>query len=125
MAHTSHRVSYHTFVLSPGDDEPVQDWQQWTRDVLADLEEQQGKDLHWYAVHHSNTEHEHVHVVLAGAGEDRETGWEEAVKLHPLGITIASITETGYQLMPLRLVRVSPRKESLKIQRTRKKRAKE
>lgn len=83
MEHTSHRVSYHKIVLSPGEDEPVQDWREWTREVMADLEAEQGKDLHWYAVHHSNTDHEHVHVVVAGAGEDIETGREEAVKLYP------------------------------------------
>jgi D-lyxose ketol-isomerase len=83
LEHTSHSVSYHKIVLSPGDDEPVQDWREWTREVMADLEAEQGIDLHWYAVHHSNTEHEHVHLVVAGAGEDRETGHEEAVKLYP------------------------------------------
>lgn len=83
MEHTSGSVSYHTIVLSPGDDEPVQDWREWTREVMADLEAEQGIDLHWYAVHHSNTEHEHVHVVLAGAGEHWDTGHEEAVKLYP------------------------------------------
>ncbi len=83
LEHTSHSVSYHKIVLSPGDDEPVQDWREWTREVMADLEAEQGKDLHWYAVRHSNTEHEHIHLVVAGAGEDRETGHEEAVKLYP------------------------------------------
>ena len=83
MEHTSHSVSYHKIVLSPSDDEPVQDWREWTREVMADLEDGQGKEMHWYAVHHSNTEHEHVHVVIAGAGEDRETGQEVAVKLYP------------------------------------------
>ena len=83
MEHTSGSVSYHKIVLSPGDDEPVQDWREWTREVMADLEAEQGIDLHWYAVHHSNTEHEHVHVVLAGAGEHWDTGHEEAVKLYP------------------------------------------
>jgi type IV secretory pathway VirD2 relaxase len=82
MEHTSHSVSYHQIVLSPGDDEPVQDWREWTREVMADLEEHQGKELYWYAVYHSNTEHEHVHVIVAGAGENRETGEEEAVKLY-------------------------------------------
>ena len=82
MGHTSGSVSYHKIVLSPGDDEPVQDWREWTREVMADLEEEQGIDMHWYAVHHSNTEHEHVHVVIAGAGENWETGLEEAVKLY-------------------------------------------
>ncbi len=83
MEHTSHSISYHKIVLAPGDDEPVQDWREWTREVMADLEDEQGKELHWYAVHHSNTEHEHVHVVVAGAGEDREIGQEVAVKLYP------------------------------------------
>ncbi len=49
---------------------------------MTDLEQNQGKELHWYAVHHSNTEHEHVHVVVAGAGENLEMGREEAVKLY-------------------------------------------
>src|SRR6266700_465930 len=83
MEHTSHSVSYHKIVLSPSDDEQVQDWREWTREVMADLEDGQGKEMHWYAVHHSNTEHEHVHVVVAGAGEDRETGQEVAVRLYP------------------------------------------
>ncbi len=83
MEHTSNSVSYHKIVLSPGEDEPVQDWRDWTREVMADLEVEQGKDLHWYAVHHSNTEHDHIHVVIAGAGENWETGHEEAVKLYP------------------------------------------
>src|SRR6266536_5956493 len=95
MAHTSSSVSYHKIVLSPREDEPVQDWREWTREVMADLEEQQGKDLHWYAVHHSNTEHEHVHVVVAGAGEDRETGREEAVKLYPEDY--AHVRESGHE----------------------------
>ncbi len=82
MEHTSHSVSYHKIVLSPGDDEPVQDWREWTREVMADLEDEQGKDLHWYAVVHQNTDHPHVHVVVAGAGEDHETGQEVPVKLY-------------------------------------------
>lgn len=83
MAHTSQRVSYHQIVLSPAEDEPVLDWQEWTREVMADLEAFQGTALHWYAVHHSNTDHEHVHVVLAGAGEDLETGQPIAITLSP------------------------------------------
>src|SRR5712692_10690156 len=57
MEHTSGSVSYHKIVLSPGDDEPVQDWREWTREVMTDLEDMQSKEMHWYAVHHSNTEH--------------------------------------------------------------------
>jgi hypothetical protein len=82
MEHTSTSVNYHKIVLSPGEDEPVADWRQWTRDVMADLEERQGRDLHWYAVHHANTDNPHVHVVVAGAGENHETGKSEPVKLY-------------------------------------------
>jgi type IV secretory pathway VirD2 relaxase len=81
MEHTSARVSYHQIVLSPAEDEPVWDWRQWTRDVMADLEEAQGKELHWYAAYHQNTDNPHVHVVVAGAGYDWETGERETVKL--------------------------------------------
>lgn len=82
MEHTSSSVNYHKFVLSPSGDEPVEHWREWTREVMRDLEEQQGKELHWYAVHHGNTDNPHVHVVIAGAGEDPETGRTEAVKLY-------------------------------------------
>ena len=94
MEHTSSRVSYHQIILSPGEDEPVQDWREWTREVMADLEDLQNKDLYWYAVHHSNTEHEHVHVVVAGSGEDRETGQEETVKLFPQDYQV--LRESGH-----------------------------
>lgn len=81
MEHTSARVSYHKIVLSPAEDEPILDWRQWTRDVMADLEEVQGKELRWYAAHHENTDHPHIHVVVAGAGYDRETEDKATVKL--------------------------------------------
>jgi hypothetical protein len=48
---------------------------------MADLEEIQQKELHWYAVRHENTAHPHVHVVVAGAGYDWETGEKATVKL--------------------------------------------
>jgi type IV secretory pathway VirD2 relaxase len=82
MDHTSTSVNYHKIVLSPGEDEPVQDWREWTREVMADLEESQGKELHWYAVKHDNTDNPHVHVVLAGSGENYDTGREEPVKMY-------------------------------------------
>jgi len=82
MDHTSTSVNYHKIVLSPGQDEPVQDWREWTREVMADLEEAQGKELHWYAVKHDNTDNPHVHVVLAGSGENHETGKEEPVRMY-------------------------------------------
>ena len=67
--HTSHRAAYHVLVLSPDPDEPVSDLRQWTRDIMHDLAESKGQDLHWYAVQHHNTEHPHVHVVIAGGAE--------------------------------------------------------
>jgi hypothetical protein len=82
MDHTSTSVNYHKMVLSPGQDEPIRDWREWTRDVMKDLEERQGRELHWYAVHHDNTDNPHVHVVIAGAGENRETGKSEPVKMY-------------------------------------------
>jgi hypothetical protein len=48
---------------------------------MADLEEAQGKELRWYAVHHQDTENPHVHVVVAGVGYNWETGEKEMVKL--------------------------------------------
>jgi hypothetical protein len=82
MEHTSTSVNYHKIVLSPSEEEPVQDWREWTRQIMHDLEEAQGKELHWYAVHHHNTEHPHIHVVVAGSGSNHETGREEPVKLY-------------------------------------------
>lgn len=82
MNHTSTSVNYHKIVLSPGVDEPVDDYRQWVRDVMHDVEEHQGKELHWYASYHANTDHPHVHVILAGSGENLETGETEPVKLY-------------------------------------------
>jgi hypothetical protein len=84
MDHASGRDAYyHKVMLSPGPDVPVEDYRQWTRHLMRDLEEKQGKTLHWYAVQHRNTDHYHVHVVIAGAGERFDTGEREAVILRP------------------------------------------
>ncbi len=82
MDHEHRNVAYHKMILSPGGDEPVSDWREWTREMMADLEERQGKHLHWYAVQHNNTDNPHVHVVLAGKGENLETGKTELVKMY-------------------------------------------
>jgi hypothetical protein len=76
-------IYYHRIILSPSQQEPVEDWHAWTRAVMSDLEDQRGLDLHWYAVHHHNTDDPHVHVVLAGTGIDRETGQARSVELSP------------------------------------------
>lgn len=82
MNHTSTSVNYHKLILSPGQDEPVEDYRQWVREVMHDLEERQGKHVHWYASCHANTDHPHVHLILAGSGENLETGDTEPVKLY-------------------------------------------
>jgi hypothetical protein len=82
MSHTSTSVNFHKLVLSPGEDEPVEDWREWTREVMSDLEERKELELHWYAVHHKNTDNPHVHVLLAGAGEQEETEKLKPVKLY-------------------------------------------
>ncbi|HEU5375445.1 MAG TPA: hypothetical protein VFV38_08405 [Ktedonobacteraceae bacterium] len=95
MSHTSPGVSYHKLVLSPADNEPVTDWREWTREVMADLEDHQGKDLHWYAVHHDNTDHGHVHVILAGQGEDRASGQATPIGLYEKRGDFRALIESG------------------------------
>lgn len=74
-------IYYHRLILSPSQEEPVHDFHQWTRDVMQELEREQGKELDWYATVHTNTDNPHVHVVLNGTGQDRETGTAEPVSL--------------------------------------------
>ncbi|GHO89424.1 hypothetical protein [Dictyobacter formicarum] len=81
MAHTSRAVSYHRFVLSPSQEEPILDWMEWTRAVMRDLEHYKGQTLHWYAIHHTNTDDPHIHIVLAGRGEDHQSGQPSPVKM--------------------------------------------
>src|SRR5579883_1704002 len=82
MEHEHRQVSFHKMVLSPGQDEPVEDWREWTREVMSDLEDRKGMDLTWYAVKHDNTDNPHVHVIIAGSGTDRESGEAGVVKMY-------------------------------------------
>jgi hypothetical protein len=75
---------YHKIMISPRQDVPVNDYRAWTRAIMHNLEQKQGKHLHWYAVQHKNTENYHVHIVIAGAGENMETGEREAVIIRPV-----------------------------------------
>jgi hypothetical protein len=85
MTHTSSSVNYHKIVLSPADYEHIDDYRQWTRDVMHDLEEKKGVKLHWYAVvqahERENTNTPHIHLVLAGAGEDTQIGKTKVVRM--------------------------------------------
>ncbi len=76
-------IYFHRMILSPADDEPIADWQGWTRAVMSDLEKRLGKSLNWYATHHQNTAHPHMHIILQGTGIDRETGRAAPVILNP------------------------------------------
>src|ERR1700730_4982696 len=83
MSEPAGDIYYHRLILSPAQDEPVEDWRGWTRAVVGGLGDRLGEDLDWYGVQHHNTDDPHVHVVLSGTGVDRETGREEAVELTP------------------------------------------
>jgi hypothetical protein len=88
MAHTSSRVSYHKIIFSPGEHEHVDDFRQWIREQMHDLEERKGVHLHWYAVVHTHererTNEPHVHLALAGVGEDKLTGEQKIVRMDRL-----------------------------------------
>src|ERR1700736_6669463 len=68
MSHTSSSVNYHKIIFSPGEHERVDDFRQWVREQMHDLEERKGVHLHWYGVVHAHereqTSEPHVHVVL-------------------------------------------------------------
>ncbi|EFH79653.1 relaxase MobL [Ktedonobacter racemifer] len=81
MDHAHYYAAYHKLILSPSENEPVGDWQEWTRAVMRDMEERQSKELRWYAVLHQNTDNPHVHVVIAGKGQSTDTGKESLVKI--------------------------------------------
>ena len=61
---------FYRLVMSPGTEaEPEGDLKSWTRDVMAELEAQQGSQLTWAAYEHAgddaHSSHAHVHVVVA------------------------------------------------------------
>lgn len=88
MAHGSRSVRFHKIVLSPAEYEHIEDFRQWTRDIMRDLEQRKGIRLHWYAIVHNHQREQidtpHVHVVLAGAGEDlkEQTDTLKTVHMH-------------------------------------------
>jgi hypothetical protein len=81
LARAGRRVAYHRLILSPG--RPVEDLEHWTRLVLADLGRHLDQHLQWVAAVHRNTDHPHVHVLLAGMGERRGEGRAVPVILRP------------------------------------------
>src|SRR5215213_6392417 len=65
-AHQGRRYLAHRLMLSPPADRCPQDLRAFTRHVMAALERDKGRALHWVAVEHRNTAHPHVHIVLCG-----------------------------------------------------------
>ncbi len=63
------RYLAHRLMLSPSEDERPEDLRDLTRHTLHELEKARGQRLHWVAVEHRNTEHPHVHILLAGGAE--------------------------------------------------------
>lgn len=57
-------------ILSPEDGAAYEDLRPFTRDVMAKIETDLDTTLDWVAVHHFNTGHPHVHVVVRGVMED-------------------------------------------------------
>ncbi len=79
--HQNGNFLVHRITLSPSDREQPEDLRDMTRYVLAELEKEKGQCLHWVAVEHRNTDHHHVHVMIAGAGERESDGATRSVKL--------------------------------------------
>jgi hypothetical protein len=85
LDHGNATVSNHHIVFSPAEYEHIDDYRQWIRDQMRDLEERKGIALHWYAVVQAhpreNTDTPHVHMVLAGVGEDLQTDKRRMVRM--------------------------------------------
>ncbi len=79
--HQNGNFLVHRITLSPSDRERPEDLKDFTRYVMAQLEESKGQRLHWFAVEHKNTDHHHVHVMIAGTGERESDGATRSVKL--------------------------------------------
>ncbi len=79
--HQNGNFLVHRITLSPSDWERPQDLRDMTRYVLAELKEAKGQRLHWLAVEHKNTDHPHVHVMIAGTGERESDGARRGVNL--------------------------------------------
>ena len=72
------RVVAHKLTLAP--EINPQDKKAFTREVMANLSQEMGRDLQWFAVEHNNTDHHHIHVVVLGRdrnGTEVEIGMKE------------------------------------------------
>ena len=60
----------HELVLSPGVN--TVDPMAYTRELMSKLERSKGQELEWVAVAHSNTDHNHIHVLMSGESKDKK-----------------------------------------------------
>lgn len=58
------------FIVSPDDALEMADLKTFTRDLMRRMENDLGTSLDWVAVDHWNTEHPHIHIIVAGRTED-------------------------------------------------------
>ena len=58
------------FIVSPEDATDMADLKAFTRDLMANAEQDLATRLEWVAVEHHNTEHPHVHVLVRGRTDD-------------------------------------------------------
>ncbi len=57
-------------ILSPEDADALSDLIDYTRDVMAGVENDLDTKLDWVAVNHYNTDHPHTHIILRGKADD-------------------------------------------------------
>ncbi len=58
------------FIVSPEDAERLSDLKAYTRDLMAQAEQDLGTKLDWVGVDHWNTDNPHIHVIVRGKGDD-------------------------------------------------------
>jgi type IV secretory pathway VirD2 relaxase len=58
------------FIVSPEDAAQLKDLRTFTRELMADVEQDLGTRLDWLATDHWNTDNPHVHVLIRGKAQD-------------------------------------------------------
>lgn len=68
-AHRTRSVAATRLVISVEGPEDGRDLREVVREVMQDLAERRGQELHWVAAEHRDTDNPHCHVLLCGSGE--------------------------------------------------------
>jgi len=64
-------IAFHTIILSPGDNSI--DIKEFTRETMAEWQDQLGYHIDYYAIEHRNTDHYHAHVIIPASSIDRSS----------------------------------------------------